>query len=71
MLGSICLCLLVEEYPVSEVDLPYSELAVVVELGFSLVVLSSELYNKSFFVMIVEVSSAVLLVLCLIVGGYS
>ena len=42
-----------------------------VELGLSLVVLSSELCDKSFFVKVVEVSSAVLLVLFLVVGSYS
>ena len=42
-----------------------------VELGLSLVVLSPESCNKSFFVKIVEVSSVVLLVLCLVIGGYS
>ena len=71
MLSSFCLCLFVEEDPISEVDLPCSELAVVVELGLPFVVLCSELRDKSFFFKVVEVSSAIVLVLCLVIGGYS
>ena len=69
LLSSFRLCFLLEEYPVSEVDSSYSEFAVMIELGLPLVVLCPELCNKSFFFQVVEVSSAVLLVLCLIVGG--
>ena len=71
LLSSFCLCFLVEEYPAPEVDLSYTELAIVIKLGLPLVVLCSELCNKSLFFQVVEVSSEVLLVLCLIVGGYS
>ena len=48
MLGAFCLCLPVKEYPVSEVNIPGSELTVVIELSLSFVVLSSELCDKSF-----------------------
>ena len=53
LLGSFSLCFFVEEYPVSEVDLPKSEPTVVVELGLPLVVLGSELCDKSLFFNIV------------------
>ena len=71
LLSSFRLRFFVEEYPVSKVDPSYSELAVVIELGLPLVVLCSELCNKSLFFKVFEVSSVVLLVLCRIVGSYS
>ena len=68
---AFCLCLSVEEDPVSEVDLSDSELVVVVELGLAFVVLRFELCNESFFFEVIEVSQAALLVLPVVVSGYS
>ena len=53
--SSFCLCRFVEEYPVSEVDLPCSEFAIMVELSFSFIVLHFELCDKSLFFEVVEV----------------
>ena len=55
----------------SEVDLPCSEFAVMVELGIPFIILCSELYDKSLFLKVVEVGSAILLILCLVISGYS
>ena len=71
MLSSFYLCFLVEEDPVSEVDLPCSEFAVMVELRLPFVVLCSELCDKSLFFKVVEICSAILLVLNLVIGGKS
>ena len=69
--GSFYLCLFVDEYPVSEVNLPCSEFAIMVELGFPFVVLRFELGDESLFFEVVEVGLAILLVLRLIIGCHS
>ena len=71
LLGSFCLCLFVEEDPVSEVDLPCLEFAIMIVLGFPFVVLCFELGNESLFFEVVEVDLAVLSVLHLIIGCHS
>ena len=67
----VTLCFFVEENPVSEVDLSCSEFVVVVEIGLPFIVHCFELHDKSLFFKVVEASSAIVLVLCLVIGGYS